>query len=109
MITQATFLGPQMEYKVATALTIAGDTATLTVRQQNTASASIQEAGEMTGATDGDDIERHAFRPGERIILAWRPEASLILQEVGAKSDAAMSGEGRAESTSAHSPQASSV
>ncbi len=102
IITQATFLGPQMEYKVAAAAS-GGDEATLTVRQQNTVGA---PASESKNTSDADDnTERHAFRPGERVTLAWRREASLILREVGADSGERDGEEG----TTARSTQSSSV
>lgn len=101
-VSQATFLGPQMEYKVAAAAETEENSATLTVRQQNTAAALANEGG---GASDaGDDTERHAFRPGERITLAWRREASLILQDMDADS-----GESDGERTSTQSTQTTSV
>lgn len=101
-VSQATFLGPQMEYKVAAAAETEGNEAALTVRQQNTAAALANEGG---GASDaGDDTERHAFRPGERITLAWRREASLILQDMDADS-----GESDGERTSTQSTQTTSV
>ncbi len=100
-VSQATFLGPQMEYRVATAAAEGSET-TLTVRQQNTAGALANESGDTRDA--GDDLERHAFRPGERITLAWRREASLILQDVGADR-----GESDGERASTQSTQTSSV
>jgi spermidine/putrescine transport system ATP-binding protein len=82
VVVQATYMGPQSEYQVAL-----GSTAdpTLTVRRQNSgASAADRADGDDINATGTDTAtERHAFGAGERVTLAWRREASLILRESG--------------------------
>ncbi len=80
IITQATFLGAQNEYRVRV-----GDGATgqdITVRQQNMGTLTDVEV------LDGQDVGFHGgwrvFGPGEHVNLAWRHEASLILRESSA-------------------------
>jgi spermidine/putrescine transport system ATP-binding protein len=77
VITQATFLGAQNEYRVR----VVGNNGSqdITVRQQN--------MGTLTDVKNLDDQDIklyggwHVFGPGERVNLAWRHEASLILRE----------------------------
>lgn len=77
VITQATFLGAQNEYRVR----VGGNSGSqdITVRQQN--------MGTLTGVEGLDDQDTglyrgwHVFGPGERVNLVWRHEASLILRE----------------------------
>ena len=80
IITQATFLGAQNEYRVRVGDGTSGQD--ITVRQQN--------MGTLTDVKvlDGRDVGLHAgwrvFGPGEHVNLAWRHEASLILRESSA-------------------------
>ncbi len=83
VITQATFLGAQNEYRVH----VGGNSGSqdITVRQQN--------MGTLTDVKnlDDQDIELyrgwHVFGPGERVNLVWRHEASLILRESSAEGE----------------------
>ena len=81
VITQATFLGAQNEYRVHVGGNSGGQN--ITVRQQN--------MGTLTGVENLDDQDIglyrgwHVFGPGERVNLAWRHEASLILHESSAE------------------------
>jgi hypothetical protein len=83
VITQATFLGAQNEYRVH----VDGNSGSqdITVRQQN--------LGTLTDVKnlDDQDIELyqgwHVFGPGERVKLVWRHEASLILRESRAEAE----------------------
>jgi len=83
VITQATFLGPQNEYRVHVGGN--GGSQDITVRQQN--------MGTLTDVKDLDDQDIglyrgwHVFGPGERVNLAWRHEASLILRESRAEAE----------------------
>jgi spermidine/putrescine transport system ATP-binding protein len=77
VVTQATFLGPQTEYIVTTEEPADGGTR-LTVRQQNSAAADANLSDE------GGDASSYVFRPGERLTLSWRREASLILRDAPA-------------------------
>ncbi len=77
---QATFLGPQHEYRVRV-----GDASSdqqITVRQQNMGV--LTDVVALEGHNTGLDSTWHAFGPGERVSLMWRYEASLILREPGA-------------------------
>ncbi len=81
VITQATFLGAQNEYRVRVGDGSSGQE--ITVRQQN--------MGALTDVKvlDDQDIGLHGgwrvFGPGEYVNLAWRHEASLILRESSAE------------------------
>jgi spermidine/putrescine transport system ATP-binding protein len=68
LISQATFLGAQIEYRVHI-----GDPGgqEITIRQQN--------IGTVTGGAVQSG-EWRAFGPGEQVTLTWRWEASLILR-----------------------------
>ncbi len=80
VVMQATFLGPQHEYRVRI-----GDTSSdqqITVRQQNMGV--LTDVAALEGHNTGLDSTWHAFGPGERVSLMWRHEASLILREPGA-------------------------
>jgi spermidine/putrescine transport system ATP-binding protein len=80
IVTQATFLGAQNEYRVH----VGGNSGSqdITVRQQN--------MGTLTGVEVLDDQDVglyrgwHVFGPGERVNLVWRHEASLVLRESSA-------------------------
>lgn len=77
IITQATFLGAQNEYRVRVGDVSGGQE--ITVRQQN--------MGALTDVKvlDDQDIGLYggwrSFGPGEHVNLAWRHEVSLILRE----------------------------
>jgi spermidine/putrescine transport system ATP-binding protein len=77
VITQATFLGAQNEYRVRVGDGSGGQE--ITMRQQN--------MGALTDVKvlDDQDIGLHGgwrvFGPGEHVNLAWRHEASLLLRE----------------------------
>jgi spermidine/putrescine transport system ATP-binding protein len=74
IVTQATFLGPQNEYRVQAG---ADGGQTFTVRQQNL---NTLDAGQVAQRfADGLDFGWRAFAPGEQVTVAWRYEASLIL------------------------------
>ena len=83
VITQATFLGAQNEYRVH----VGGNSGSqeITVRQQN--------MGTLTDVEVLDDQDVglyqgwHVFGPGERVNLGWRHEASLILRESSAEAE----------------------
>jgi spermidine/putrescine transport system ATP-binding protein len=83
VITQATFLGAQNEYRVHVDGNSGGQD--ITVRQQN--------LGTLTDVKKLDDQDIglyqgwHVFGPGERVNLVWRHEASLILRESRAEAD----------------------
>ncbi len=83
VITQATFLGAQNEYRVHVGGT--GGNQEITVRQQN--------MGTLTDVEVQDDQDVglyrgwHVFGPGERVNLAWRHDASLILRESSAEAE----------------------
>jgi spermidine/putrescine transport system ATP-binding protein len=81
VITQATFLGAQNEYRVH----VGGNSGSqdITVRQQN--------MGTLTDVKNLNDQEIELYRGwqvfglGERVNLVWRHEASLILRESSAE------------------------
>ena len=83
VITQATFLGAQNEYRVH----VGGNSGSqeIIVRQQN--------MGALTDVEVLDDQDVglyrgwHVFGPGERVNLVWRHEASLILRESSAEAE----------------------
>ncbi len=83
VITQATFLGAQNEYRVHVDGSSGGQD--ITVRQQN--------MGTFTDVKVLDDqdiglyLGWHVFGPGERVNLVWRHEASLILRESRAEAE----------------------
>jgi len=83
VITQATFLGAQNEYRVHVDGSSGGQD--ITVRQQN--------MGTLTDVKVLDDQDIglyrgwHVFGPGERVNLVWRHEASLILRESRAEAE----------------------
>ena len=81
VVTQATFLGPQNEYRVHVSKCNGVGERELSVRQQNISTLTT------VGALDGDDsgLENgwRAFGPGERVVVSWRFEASLILRGRG--------------------------
>jgi spermidine/putrescine transport system ATP-binding protein len=92
VVMQATFLGAQHEYRVR-----AGDTSDgqqITVRQQNLGT--LTDVAELEGHNIGLDRAWHAFGPGERVLLTWRHEASLILREPGADAQQEESAGGKA-------------
>jgi spermidine/putrescine transport system ATP-binding protein len=80
VVTQATFLGPQTEYKV-TAASVNGASLELTARQLNTAAADTSADASGVEAEREGSPEPRTFGPGERLTLAWRREASLILRD----------------------------
>jgi ABC-type Fe3+/spermidine/putrescine transport system ATPase subunit len=83
VITQATFLGAQNEYRVHVG-GISGSQEII-VRQQN--------MGTLTDVKVLDDQDVglyqgwHVFGPGERVNLVWRHEASLVLRESSAEAE----------------------
>ena len=83
VVTAATFLGAQNEYRVRVGGT--GDTSTtgheIMVRQQNVST--LTDVAEPESRDGGLDMGWRVFGPGERVTLAWRREASLILREPG--------------------------
>jgi len=83
VITQATFLGAQNEYRVHVGGTSGGQE--ITVRQQNMGTITDVEV------LDEQDVGLYqgwrVFGPGERWNLVWRHEASLILRESSAKAE----------------------
>ncbi len=80
IITQATFLGAQNEYRVRVGDAVGGQE--ITVRQQNMGT--FTDAADLDGHDVGLDRGWRVFGPGERVMLTWRREASLILRESGA-------------------------
>jgi spermidine/putrescine transport system ATP-binding protein len=84
VVTATTFLGAQNEYRIRIGGT-GGATAAgheIMVRQQNL---STLTDGAESDSRDGRlDMGWRLFGPGERVTLAWRREASLILREPGA-------------------------
>jgi hypothetical protein len=83
VITQATFLGAQNEYRVHVGGTSGGQE--ITVRQQNMGTLTDVEV------LDEQDVGLYqgwrVFGPGERVNLVWRHEASLILRESSAEAE----------------------
>src|SRR5713226_3901731 len=80
IVMQATFLGAQHEYRVRVGDAAGGQE--ITVRQQN--SGLLTGAEESESHDTGQDSGWYVFGPGQRVLLAWRHEASLILREPGA-------------------------
>ena len=80
IVMQATFLGPQHEYRVRVGDTTGGQE--ITVRQQNMGV--LTDVAALEGHDIGPDRVWQTFGPGERVSLVWRHEASLILREPGA-------------------------
>lgn len=101
-ITQATFLGSQTEYLVSASDVDSERHTTLSVRQQNTGGSPATQASAERARSD--DEQRRQFGPGERVTLAWRREASLILRDASAEKR-----ESDGESASTQSPQSSHV
>ncbi len=101
VVGQATFLGAQNEYRVRVGAESGAGGREITVRQQNV---STLAAGALESSSGAADTGWRAFAPGERVTLAWRNEASLILREPG-------TGARQMESTqeSAPAPHASTV
>jgi spermidine/putrescine transport system ATP-binding protein len=77
IITQATFLGAQNEYRVRVADATSGQD--LTVRQQNMGT--LADVVELDGHNAGLPGGWRVFGPGERVTLTWQREVSLILRE----------------------------
>jgi spermidine/putrescine transport system ATP-binding protein len=80
IVMQATFLGAQHEYRVRVGDAAGGQE--ILVRQQNRGL--LTGAGETENHDTGLDRGWHVFGPGQRVLLTWRHEASLILREPGA-------------------------
>lgn len=79
IVEQATFLGPQTEYRILVSERGEATTRTFTVRQQNMGASTTSE---RQAQSDGGFASTwRVFGPGERLTLAWRLEASLILRE----------------------------
>jgi spermidine/putrescine transport system ATP-binding protein len=81
IVMQAIFLGAQNEYRVRVGDAAEGQE--ITVRQQNRGP--LTGAGESESYDTGLDRDWHVFGPGQRVLLTWRHEASLILREPGAQ------------------------
>ena len=77
IISQATFLGAQNEYRVHVEGTSGSQN--IAVRQQNLGTFSDVKNQDEQGI--GLNQGWHVFGPGERVNLVWRHEASLILRE----------------------------
>jgi spermidine/putrescine transport system ATP-binding protein len=77
IITQATFLGAENEYRVRVGG--AADGQDVTVRQQNMGV--LADVVEVDSYNIGLYRGWRVFGPGERVRLVWRREASLILRE----------------------------
>jgi spermidine/putrescine transport system ATP-binding protein len=82
VVTQATFLGPQNEYRVRVGEGAAGGGRELNVRQQNISTLTTVMA--LDSQDGGTDSGWRTFGPGERVVVSWRYEASLILRSPGA-------------------------
>jgi spermidine/putrescine transport system ATP-binding protein len=80
VITQATFLGAQNEYRVRVGDATSGQD--ITVRQQNMGISTDLVA--LNGHNVGLQREWRVFGPGERVTLTWQREATLILREPNA-------------------------
>ncbi len=80
VITQATFLGAQNEYRVRVGDATSGQD--ITVRQQNMGTSTDLVA--LNGHNVGLQREWRVFGPGERVTLTWQREATLILRELNA-------------------------
>jgi spermidine/putrescine transport system ATP-binding protein len=81
VITQATFLGAQNEYRVRVGDGSGGQK--ITVRQQNMGA--LTDVNVLENQDIGLHGEWRVFGPGEHVNLAWRYEASLILRESSAE------------------------
>lgn len=81
IVRQATFLGPQNEYRVRVGESNGEGGRELSVRQQNIGTLTTVEA--LDGRDGGTDSGWRAFAPGERVMVTWRHEASLILRDPG--------------------------
>jgi spermidine/putrescine transport system ATP-binding protein len=82
VVTQATFLGAVIEYRVrAVAVGDLGEQE-ITIRQQNigTVTGGTAPYDQGAGVDTGTDREWRAFGPGEQVTLTWRWESSLILR-----------------------------
>ena len=81
VVTQATFLGPQNEYRVRVGDHNGVGGRELSVRQQNIST--ITTVNALDGQDRGIDSGWRAFGPGEQVVVSWRYEASLILRDPG--------------------------
>jgi spermidine/putrescine transport system ATP-binding protein len=81
IVTQATFLGPQNEYRVRVGESTGAGGREVSVRQQNIST--LATVGPLGGSVGGTDSGWRAFGPGERVMVTWRYEASLILRDSG--------------------------
>ena len=84
VVMQATFLGPQNEYHVRVG-DIAGTSGrALSVRQQNISTlGTLTTVNALQSHDSGTESGWHVFGPGERVMVSWRNEASLILRDTG--------------------------
>ncbi len=98
VITQATFLGAQNEYRVRVGDATSGQD--ITVRQQNMGTSTDLVA--LNGHNVGLQREWRVFGPGERVTLTWQREATLILREpnADARQEERMEGQVQAPHTS---------
>jgi spermidine/putrescine transport system ATP-binding protein len=94
IVTQATFLGPQNEYRVRVGDESGVGGRELNVRQQNISTLTADEA--LDGRAGGTDSGWRAFAPGERVAVTWRYEASLILRDPGSDAQQTESAQGSA-------------
>jgi spermidine/putrescine transport system ATP-binding protein len=81
VITQATFLGAQNEYRVR--VDGKGGGQDITIRQQNMGT--LTDVKVLDSQDVGLQEGWRVFGPGEHVNLAWRHEASLILRESSAE------------------------
>jgi spermidine/putrescine transport system ATP-binding protein len=82
-VTQATFLGAQIEYRVRVGATGGSGEQELTIRQQNlgTVTSGPVAADQRGGVATSRESEWRTFGPGEQVLLTWRWEVSLILRD----------------------------
>ena len=102
VVSHATFLGPQNEYRVHPSAGAGAGGADLLVRQQNVSMLTTEDA--PGGLGDAEFDAWRVFGPGESVLLAWRYEASLIVRV----SDT-LSGQKEAISQPAHSSPAATT